>query len=67
MIDRKKVIENRKMDSGKWILEDEDDNTWECSECGGLLLVNDGTPHENDWHFCPYCGTKLDEQVVKWK
>ena len=34
--------------TGKWILDDEDANSWECSECGGLLIINDGTPHEND-------------------
>lgn len=49
---------------GKWILNDDDANSWECSECGGLLIIIEGTPHENDWNFCPYCGAKLDKQEV---
>ena len=59
------MLNEQEPKTGKWILDDEDTNSWECSECGGLLIINDGTPHENDWNFCPYCGTKLEEQEVK--
>ena len=55
------LLNEQEPKTGKWILDDEDTNSWECSECGGLLIINDGTPHENDWHFCPYCGSKLEE------
>lgn len=61
------VDENGLPKTGKWILEDEDSNSWECSECGALQQIIDGTPYENGWYFCPHCGTKLDEQVVKWE
>ena len=60
------LLKEQETKTGKWILDDEDANSWECSECGGLLIINDGTPHENDWYFCPYCGSKLEEQAVKW-
>lgn len=60
------LLKEQEAKTGKWILDDEDANSWECSECGGLLLINDGTPHYNYWHFCPYCGSKLEEQEVKW-
>ena len=60
------LLKEQEAKTGKWILDDEDANSWECSECGGLLIINDGTPHENDWYFCPYCGSKLEEQAVKW-
>lgn len=59
------LLKEQEPKPGKWILDDEDANSWECSECGGLLLINDGTPLENDWSFCPYCGSKLEEQAVK--
>ena len=59
------LLKEQEPKTGKWILDDEDANSWECSECGGLLIINDGTPHENDWHFCPYCGAKLDKQEMK--
>ena len=61
------LLKKQEAKTGKWILDDEDANSWECSECGGLLMINDGTPHENDWYFCPYCGSKLEEQAVKWE
>jgi rRNA maturation endonuclease Nob1 len=38
------------------------DDTWEAS-CDNLFVFNDGTPEQNDFKFCPYCGGKL-EQVV---
>ena len=56
------LLKEQETKTGKWILDDEDANSWECSECGGLLIINDGTPNENDWYFCPYCGSKLEEQ-----
>ena len=61
------LLKEQEPKTGKWILDDDDANSWECSECGGLLMINDGTPHENDWHFCPYCGAKLDKQEMKWE
>ena len=64
--DALELLKEQEAKTGKWILDDEDANSWECSECGGLLIINDGTPHENDWYFCPYCGSKLEEQAVKW-
>lgn len=60
------LLKEQEPKTGKWILDDDDANSWECSACGGLLVINDGTPHENDWHFCPYCGAKLDKQAVKF-
>lgn len=39
---------------------DSDIFAWETS-CGGLFVINDGTPKENDMKFCPYCGKELDQ------
>lgn len=56
-----KLLKEQEPKTGKWILDDEDANSWECSECGALQQIIDGTPYENGWYFCPHCGTKLEE------
>lgn len=42
---------------GKWIEFDED--SWECSNCGQLWTLNDGTPKENNMNYCPNCGAEM--------
>ena len=41
------------------ILVDDDTGTWECSKCGELWTLNDGTPKENGMEYCPKCGRKI--------
>jgi predicted RNA-binding Zn-ribbon protein involved in translation (DUF1610 family) len=44
----------------KWLLDNEEWNTWECSECGILWQFIDGTtPEDNQAYFCPGCGAHL--------
>lgn len=43
---------------GRW--EDYEENTWQCSECGELFYLEDGTPKENEYHYCPNCGARMD-------
>lgn len=31
-----------------------------CPECGGRLMIGPYT-YENPYHFCPYCGVRLQE------
>ncbi len=45
---------------GKWIKFDED--TWECSNCGQLWTLVDGTPKENNMNYCPACGADMRER-----
>lgn len=40
--------------TGHWLAFDED--TWECSECKDLFTTLDGTPKDNNFHYCPNCG-----------
>lgn len=47
-----------------WTQEDDDKNTWQCSKCDALWILNDGTPQENDMNFCPQCGGKITTQTV---
>ena len=54
------LLKEQEPKTGKWIVRT---NSWECSECGQILIIIDGTPHEYDWDFCPHCGVKLKEQI----
>lgn len=37
------------------------DTCYECSECGlAFYLADGGTPQENQYHYCPNCGAKMD-------
>ena len=46
---------------GEWIVGDYEEGTWECSNCGLLWTLNDGTPEENNMNFCTYCGADMRE------
>ena len=49
---------------GQWILyEDEDTNAWECSVCHKTQQLMNGTPFENNWHYCPSCGAKMGKEL----
>ncbi len=56
------VRENKR---GKWS-EREDKyygwNVWECSNCHEEFVLDEGTPVENEYHFCPNCGADMKEE-----
>lgn len=39
---------------------DFESNVWECSNCGGAWCLEDGTPQENDMHYCHKCGAYIE-------
>jgi hypothetical protein len=39
---------------------DEEEDYYETS-CGHLQIIMGGTPTENGYRFCPYCGRKIAE------
>ncbi|MBQ6359355.1 MAG: hypothetical protein IJI97_10495 [Clostridia bacterium] len=46
---------------GQWI-EHEDPNGdpyYECSACHGEMVCIEGTPQDNEFYFCNYCGADL--------
>lgn len=50
---------------GKWIPDDheiysQNHDVWECSICHHTQILIEGTPVENDYNYCPACGTRLD-------
>ena len=47
----------------QWECVNESENVWMCTGkngCGNEIILLEGTPSENDWHYCPYCGSKMD-------
>ena len=53
------------VEHGRWIPCEsetgEGSNTYKCSACGEIQMIIDGTPKENGWKYCPYCGARMDE------
>lgn len=49
--------------TGHWIEEDmfDGDVAYRCSECNELFWIEDGTPKDNEYNFCPKCGKRLVE------
>ena len=47
----------------KWKLEDEEVNLY-ATGCNEYHLLCEGTPEENKYRYCPYCGKKIKEAVV---
>jgi len=35
------------------------------TECGNAFEIIEGDIEENSFKFCPYCGRKIQEEVVK--
>jgi hypothetical protein len=48
----------RKQEFCKWTIYD--DEFWEA-ECDNVHVFFDGTPQQNGYNFCPYCGKKLSQ------
>ena len=48
---------------GEWIEWDEDNNTWECSNCAELYTIMEGNIRDNKYNYCPNCGAKMDKEV----
>ncbi len=47
----------------QWQCVNESENVWMCAGengCGNEIILLEGTPNENDWNYCPYCGSKMD-------
>lgn len=49
---------------GKWIEEDDgwDGVFWRCSEYNEPFYLVDGTPVDNEYHYCPNCGADMREE-----
>ena len=51
---------------GEWMPTDmgggETDEAYVCSVCGEPWTLIDGTPRENNMHYCPNCGAKMEDK-----
>ena len=56
--DRSRFVE---LKSAEWI-EDEDmygDPIYRCSNCEARFVLEEGTPEDNEYYYCPTCGAKM--------
>ena len=44
----------------EWRLCDEEANVYDTS-CRNQHILIEGTPKENNYEYCPYCGKKIKE------
>ena len=46
---------------GEWVEDDDgwDGEIWRCSECDAVFTLNEGSPEENGYYFCPNCGADM--------
>ena len=45
-----------------WENEDDyygDSIVWCCSACKDRFILEDGTPEENNYEYCPHCGARM--------
>ena len=60
------VIERK---HGEWSLNIDDwfGDCYKCSACGEEFVLNEGTPKDNGYNYCPNCGSEMrgdtDEQI----
>ena len=51
---------------GRWNEESPDcldgDSVYVCSVCGETWTLIEGTPLDNNMHYCPNCGAKMEEE-----
>lgn len=47
-----------------WDMEEDavgDPIVWTCSNCKDSIIMYDGTPMENGYKYCPYCGARMED------
>ena len=52
------ALENVSDDVCEWRLCDEESNVYDTS-CRNPHILIEGTPKENNYEYCPYCGKKI--------
>jgi len=66
LIDEAPTVDAEPVRHGKWIEEDAyeyGENVWRCSICGEpYVLMEEITPKQALYNYCPCCGAKMDAQ-----
>jgi predicted RNA-binding Zn-ribbon protein involved in translation (DUF1610 family) len=59
-----RILTESAVKHGRWIEQEHGDwrysKEYRCSECGKYRLVT--APVGCEWHYCPNCGAKMDEE-----
>ena len=42
-----------------------EEERFQCSGCGMVWFLYEGNPIENEMYYCPRCGRKMGEQIVR--
>lgn len=60
-----KVADVQPVRHGRWNEESPDcldgDSVYVCSVCGETWTLIEGTPLDNNMHYCPNCGANMDK------
>lgn len=59
------TVEAEPVRHGKWKPWDSDglEDAYECTACGDLFVLIEGTPITNGYKYCPNCGARMDVEV----
>ena len=57
LLQRIQVLENNQ--TCFWLLGANQEKTWETS-CGQEIVLDEGTPEENQFIYCPFCGAVIE-------
>lgn len=57
--DRLREIAEAEREGCQYVQEDEDSDTWTCSNCDYSFVLNDGNPFDNGFEYCPKCGRPI--------
>lgn len=38
-------------------------DVYECSECGLMWALEEGSPKDNEMYYCPKCGKRMDDFI----
>lgn len=58
------VMNRTKPKTGKWIEVKgyDGDIHYQCDQCGNEFILIDGTPKDNNYNYCPNCGSRMDAE-----
>lgn len=64
-IDAQPTVDAVEVVHAEWACVNESENVWMCTGkngCGNEIILLEGTPNENGWHYCPNCGADMRER-----
>lgn len=61
-----KIGKEKDRPKGWWIEVEEDEDLYRCSACENEWVTIEGTPTENNMHYCPKCGARMGGTEKKY-